>query len=307
MKSVARDNRVPARNDKYSRSVITSGRSENSTFAEKNMVRTAITREVSPAINRCELTHLRREPIDPGRAAAQHREYELCLAALGCRIDRIPADPHLPDSVFVEDTAVVLDEAAVLARPGAESRRGETVTVEQRLAGYRTLCRLYEPATLDGGDVLRIGRTLFVGRSDRTNDVGIEQLRQAVARLRYSVVPVRVAGCLHLKSAVTEVGPGILLINPRWIPAFPFAGFRCIEVDESEPQAANALRIGDTVIYPASFPRTRERLESHGIQLRIVDVSELAKAEGGVTCCSLIIGKLEIGDASLFCSRGDTQ
>ncbi len=255
------------------------------------MVRVAITREVSPAINQCELTHVRRETIDSHRATVQHREYELCLAALGCSIDRIPADAHLPDSVFVEDTAVVLDEAAVLARPGAESRRRETEAVEQRLAGYRLLCRLHEPATLDGGDVLRIGSTLFVGRSGRTNDAGIEQLRQAVARWRYSIVPVRVAGCLHLKSAVTEVGPGTLLVNPRWIAPSAFTAFRCIEVDESEPQAANALRIGDIVVYPASFPRTRERLESRGIQLRVIDVSELAKAEGGVTCCSLIINE----------------
>ncbi len=252
-------------------------------------MRVAITREVSPAINLCELTHVAREPISLECARAQHREYERCLNSLGCRVHRVPADPDLPDSVFVEDTAVILDEVAVLARPGAESRRREIGAIEQRLAEYRPLCRLRAPATLDGGDVLRIDRTLFVGRSSRTNAPGIEQMRHAVARWRYNVVSVPIDGCLHLKSAVTEVGPGTLLLNPTWLKADTFSAFNCIEVNDNEPWAANALRIGDTIVYPAAFPRTRERLESRGIQVRVVDVSEFAKAEGGVTCCSLII------------------
>jgi dimethylargininase len=255
-------------------------------------MRIAITREVSPAINCCELTHVERQPIDFDRARAQHREYERCLIGLGCRIHQMPADPHLPDSVFVEDTAVVLDEVAVLARPGAESRRRETDAIEQRLQGYRPLCRLHAPATLDGGDVLRAGRTLFVGQSSRTNAAGIAQLQRLAARWGYAVVPVPVAGCLHLKSAVGEVAPGTLLLNPRWVPVGAFAGFECIPVDEGEPCGANALRIGDTVVCAAAFPRTRERLQSRGITVRAVDLSELTKAEGAVTCCSLIIEDL---------------
>ncbi len=256
-------------------------------------MRIAITREVSPAINCCELTHLERQPIDYDRARVQHREYERCLIGLGCRIHQMPADLHLPDSVFVEDTAIVLDEVAVLARPGAESRRRETDAMEQRLHGYRPLCRLHPPATLDGGDVLRAGRTLFVGQSGRTNRAGLEQLQQIVQRWAYRVVPVPIAGCLHLKSAAAEVAPGTVLLNPRWVAPEAFPGCECIPVDESEPSGANALRIGDTVVYAAAFPRTRERLESRGIDVRTVDVSELAKAEGAVTCCSLIIENVQ--------------
>ncbi len=252
-------------------------------------MRIAITREVSPAINSCELTHVERQPIDFERARIQHREYERCLIGLGCRIHQMPADVHLPDSVFVEDTAVVLDEVAVLARPGVESRRRETDAMEQRLQGYRPLCRLHQPATLDGGDVLRVGRTLFVGQSSRTNAAGIAQLQQLVAPWGYSVVPVAVTGCLHLKSAVGEVAPGTVLVNPHWVAADVFGAYERIEVDDHEPPAANALRIGEAVVYPASCPRTRERLEARGIQVRTVDVSELAKAEGAVTCCCLII------------------
>lgn len=249
----------------------------------------AITREVSPAIDRCELTHVARQPIDIERARAEHREYERALIALGCRIHQMPADPLLPDSVFVEDTAVILDEVAVLMRPGAESRRAETDAVAPRLAGYRPLCRIRAPATIDGGDVLVVGRTVFVGRSSRTNEAGIEQLGSALGRFGYSVVPVTVHGCLHLKSAVTEVAPRVVLLNPDWLDLGPFAALERVEVDPAEPAAANALRIGGRVVYPAAFPRTRDRLQSRGIDVRAVDVSELAKAEGAVTCCCLLL------------------
>ncbi len=248
----------------------------------------AVTREVSPALARCQLTHLRRTPIDPAAAAAQHREYEARLAGLGCTLVRIPADPDLPDCVFVEDTAVVLDEVAVITRPGAPARRPETPAVASVLARYRSLVRIEPPATLDGGDVLVLGRTVYVGRSGRTNREGIAALRDLLAPHGYRVAAVPVRGCLHLKSAAVPLAPDRVLANPAWVDPEAFAGAGVIEIDPGEPFAANALAVGRAVILPAAFPRTRDRLAAAGLAPVTVDVSELAKAEGGVTCCSLV-------------------
>jgi dimethylargininase len=253
----------------------------------------AVTREVSPAIGRCELGHLERQPIDVARARAQHAAYEARLAELGCEVLRLPPEPDLPDSVFVEDAAIVLDEVAVVTRPGAASRRSETAAVAEALARYRDLVHLLPPARLDGGDVLTIDRTLFVGRSRRTNEEGVRQLARAVAPHGYRVREAAVSGCLHLKSAVTLVAEGTVLIQPAWVETEPFDGLERIEVHAGEPFAANALRIGDAVIYPSNFARSRRRLLERGIRVLTVDVSELAKAEGGVTCCSLIFRKQE--------------
>jgi dimethylargininase len=249
----------------------------------------ALTRDVPPAINRCELTHLAREPIDYHRAVAQHQAYERRLEELGCRLQRIPADPEQADAVFIEDTAVVVDELALITRPGAESRRSEVEPVAQALQRLRPVTRIRPPGTLDGGDVLRAGRQLFVGRTSRTNAQGIAQLREAMEPLGYSVIPVAVSGCLHLKSAVTEVDNGLLLINPRWVNPGVFAGFDCVEVDPAEPHGANVLRVGDRVLHGEPYSRTRSRLEAEGVNVVAVDLSELAKAEGAVTCCSLIL------------------
>lgn len=254
------------------------------------MTAIALTRELSDAIDRCELTHVAREPIDTDRARAQHAAYEDALRELGCRVERVAAAPDLPDSVFIEDTAVVLPEVAVIARPGAASRRPETAAVSEALGAYRSLLTIEAPGTLDGGDVLAIGRTLFVGQTERSNAGGIEQLGRLLTPMGYAVIGVPVRGCLHLKSAVTLVAEDALLIRPSWVDATAFAGFDLIEVDRSEPYAANALRIGDRVIYPTAFPKTARRIEARRIEVRTVDVNELAKAEGAVTCCSLVFG-----------------
>lgn len=255
---------------------------------------TAITRGVSPAFARCELTHLTREPIDVGLAERQHAAYEALLAELGCRIERLPIEPDLADSVFVEDAAVVVDELAVITRPGAPSRRGETATVAAALARHRPLAHIAAPATLDGGDVLRVGRRVFVGLSERSSREGVEQLAAALAPFGYEVNGVPLTGCLHLKTAVTEVADGVLVVNPDWLDATSFAGYELLAVHPREPFAANALLVADaeggsTVVMPAAFPRTAERLAARGIQVRTVEVSEIAKAEGGVTCCSLLL------------------
>lgn len=250
----------------------------------------AITRGVSAAFGRCELTHLPRVPIDVARARAQHDAYERALAGLGCHPQRLPAPADLPDAVFVEDTAIVLDELAVITRPGAPSRRPETHAVADALRAWRPVRQIVEPATIDGGDVLRIDRTLYVGRSTRTNEAGLEQLQALVAPAGYAVRGIAVTGCLHLKSAVTCVAPRTVLLNPEWVDPAAFAGCDGLEVHPDEPLGANALWVGPGLIYAAAFPRTRARLEQRGLDVRVVDVSEIAKAEGAVTCCSLIVG-----------------
>jgi dimethylargininase len=249
----------------------------------------AFTRGVPASIGACELTHLERQPIDVGVARAQHRAYEEALEGLGCRVESLPALDSLPDSVFVEDVAIVLDEIAVVTRPGAESRRPEAAEIAPALAACRSLAFVDPPGTLDGGDVLRLGRQLYVGVSGRSNESGIGQLRDIVRSHGYTVMGVPVGACLHLKSAVTEVAPGVILVNPAWIDRAAFGAAMLIEVDPGEPGGANGLAVGGGVIYPMSFPRTRQRLEAAGLAVVPVDVSELQKAEGAVTCCSLIV------------------
>jgi dimethylargininase len=252
----------------------------------------AITREVSPAIGRCELTHVARQPIDLGLARAQHLKYEECLVGLGCTLVRLPAEPRLPDSVFVEDTAVVLDEVALVTRPGARSRRAETKPVAEVLTSYRRVFHVHAPCTLDGGDVLVVGRRVFVGLSRRTNQEGLEEVRSLLTPFGYRVEGVPVRGALHLKSAVTRVAERTLLVNHNWTDTSVLASLddalEIIDVAPEEPLGANALLIEDAVVYPEAYPLTRRRLEDRGIRVIGVDVSELAKAEGGVTCSSLV-------------------
>lgn len=249
----------------------------------------ALTREVSPAIGRCELTHLARAPIDVERARAQHAGYEKALRAAGCDVRRLPADESMPDAVFIEDTAVVLDELVIVARPGAGSRRGETAEVERALEGLRPLARISAPGTLDGGDVLVAGRRIFAGLTGRTNADGIRQLAAHLSPHGYAVAPVPVEGCLHLKSAATAFKDDGLLVNLSWVDKAAFPGLDLLPVDPAEPYAANVLRIGETVLMPSIFPRTRERLEREWVRPVVVEADELAKAEGAVTCCSLIL------------------
>ena len=247
----------------------------------------ALTRPVPDALAACELTHLERVPIDVGRAREQHANYERMLTSLGCQVVTLPGAPDLPDSVFVEDIAVVLDEIAIITRPGAASRRSETAAIASTLGAFRRLQFLSAPATLDGGDVLRLGWTLYVGVGTRTNAAGVQQLRDLVLPCGYEVRSVVVDACLHLKSAVTEVGPGVVVLNPKWVDSQMFSNHAIIEVDPAEPAAANVLRIGEALVCGAAYPRTNARLRAVG-KVHTVDVSELAKAEGAVTCCSLV-------------------
>ena len=249
----------------------------------------AFTRDVSPTITHCELTHLARSPINVDVARSQHRAYEAVLSSLGCEVRRVTPAPEHPDAVFIEDTAVVFDEVAVITHPGAVARRDEVVAVADALAPLRPLVHLESPATLDGGDVLLIGRVAYVGETGRTNAEGIAQLRVLLAPFGYAVQGVPVTGCLHLKTAVTAVDDTTVLLNPAWVDVAAFRAYRVLTVDEREPMAANILRIGDALVYGASYPHTRERLHAAGFRPHMVDTSELAKAEGAVTCCSLVL------------------
>ncbi|MGA2262123.1 MAG: arginine deiminase family protein, partial [Acidobacteriota bacterium] len=210
-------------------------------------MRVAITREVSPRIGRCELTYQVREPINIDLARVQHHRYEECLISLGCTVCRLPAEPELPDSVFVEDAAIVLDELAVITRPGAESRRAEIESIAQALRPYRRLAYIEAPGILDGGDVLRLGRKLYVGLSRRSSQAAIQQMQDLLAGFGYTVTGVPVNDCLHLKSAVTQVADDTLLVNRNWVEGDLFGSVRMIDVDAREPFAANALAIGDVV------------------------------------------------------------
>jgi dimethylargininase len=249
---------------------------------------TAITRAVSPAIVDCEISFIERLPIDLARAQEQHHAYEKLLERLGARVISLPAEPALPDSMFVEDPAIVLDELAVILPLGTDSRRPEAASLAKALFAFRKLEYVNLPGTLEGGDVLRIARKLFVGLTRRSNAEGIRQLSAILAPHHYEVIAVPVTGCLHLKSAVTHVGGDTLLANRPMFNAAPFAGYDWIDVDRSEPHAANALAFGDTIIFPASFPRTRARLEARGFHVTPLDISELQKAESGLTCSSLL-------------------
>lgn len=249
---------------------------------------TAITRDVNDSMGNCELTFLPRVRINIGLASQQHQHYQSVLSSLGCEIVTMPTEPGLADSVFIEDTAMILAEIAVLCRPGAVSRRAEVAAVGHLLQQYRTVASIQPPGTLDGGDLLCVGKVIYAGLSTRSNQSGIEQLRSIVADYGYSVKTIETTKCLHLKSAVTEVAPGLLLINPDWISRSAFGNCELIDVDKEEAHAANALLVARSVIYPSSFPRTMEKLVKRNINVTAVDVSELQKAEGGVTCCNLI-------------------
>ena len=249
---------------------------------------TAITRAVSPAIVNCELSFIPRQPIELQIAREQHHCYEQLLEKLGARVVSLASQPDLPDSMFVEDPAIVLDELAVIFPLGTESRRLEAASLAEAISKFRTLAYVTLPGHLEGGDILRIGRKLFVGVTKRSNAEGLRQLAAILAPHHYQVIPVPVTGCLHLKSAVTCLGRQTLLANRAWFDPAPFSGYDWIDVDPREPHAANALALGNTIIFPASFPRTRARVEAQGFDVTALDISELQKAESGLTCSSLI-------------------
>ena len=252
-------------------------------------MRLAITRDVSPRFNECELTHIDRTPIDVQIAQSQHHGYVQALKDLGYAVLELPAETDLPDSVFVEDTAVILPEVAVITNPGADSRKPETLSITQALRPYRELVFIESPGTVDGGDVLVLGKNIYVGLSTRSNQAAIDQMNEKLGKYGYRTHGVEMHDCLHLKSAVTRLDDQTLLINRNWVDMENFEGFDLIDVDPSELFGANCLPVGGAIIYPVAFPATGAILAARGYKLKLVVVDELAKAEGAVTCCSLIL------------------
>jgi len=252
----------------------------------------AFTRPPSPQLGDCELTHMEREPISSVRAAEQHQAYERLLSEAGYEVVQLPPLAEHPDGVFVEDTAILLGEHAIITRPGAPSRRAEADNTAAALGEHFTVHRLSR-GRLDGGDVLKIGKQLFVGLSRRTDAAGAIALANIAAPLGYEVIGVPHERCLHLKTGATYAGRDakgreVVLLNPDWIDPAAFSDHLVVPNHPLEPFGANVLRAGETLIVPADAPRTAARLRSLGFMLAPVDVGELQKAEAGLTCMSLI-------------------
>lgn len=249
---------------------------------------TALIGGVSRTINGCELTYRDREKIDYEKACAQLEDYRRLLSKLKVQVLSLDAVDNYPDCCFVQDTAVVLDEICIIASMGAPSRRGETGAVEAVLSAYRPLRRIVAPATLDGGDVVQLGKRIFVGASRRTNARGIARLTELVEPFGYSVVPVNVNGGLHLTTGCGIVNDETVIVNPRWLDATAFKGVRQLHVAEEEPWAANTIRIDSTVCIERGAPRTMDQIQPYAGRVETLDISEFRKAEGSLSCLSLI-------------------
>jgi dimethylargininase len=249
----------------------------------------ALTHLPSPKLHAGERTFVAHEIIDYDRALAQHVAYCDALRPCRARAVTLNVNANQPDGTFIEDTAIVLDEVAVLASMGAAARRDEPRAIEPILREHREVVRIEPPATLEGGDVLRVGRTLLVGDSCRTNHSGIALFAAIGERFGYRVVPIPIRECLHLKTACTALPDGRLLINPAWINPTALSDFELLEVPTEEPWAANVCPVNSTVLVAAAHQRTAEIIDGLGFHVLAIELSEFAKAEGGITCLSLLI------------------
>lgn len=247
-----------------------------------------LTHAVSPDIAGCEVTYIERDPVDYERAARQHAEYCGLLKRRGLRVETLSESADCPDSCFVEDTAIVFDEVAIIASMGAPSRRAERGAVQKFLARHRPLAFIELPATIDGGDVVKAGRNVFVGLSTRTNALAVSEMERILAPLGYRVRAVKIGSSLHLTTACSALDDETLLVNPRWVDLEPFKGLKVLTVSEDEPWSANTLRLSDAVCIEAGAPRTQQLVRGLGLEVEVIDISELRKAEGSLTCLSII-------------------
>ncbi len=230
-------------------------------------------------------------PLDAARASAQQTAYAAALAGLGVELVALEADEACPDCCFVEDTAVVLGDAALVTRPGAPTRRAEVPAVAAALAARLEIHRMDPPATLDGGDCMRVGRTIFVGRSGRTNGAGIDRLAEVAAPRGFTVVPVAMPpGVLHLKTVCSPLPGERVLLAPGTLSPETFAPARVLLVPAAEAHAANVVAIGDRVLVAAGAPGTAALLEEAGLGVVAVDTSELRRADAALTCLSIVVG-----------------
>ena len=241
----------------------------------------------SPALQECELTFIESEPINIEKAIREHGNYCRMLADCGARIFTLDSNIALPDSVFVEDPIIVFDEVAVLTSMGVASRRKESEALERFFRRYREVKKISLPAKIEGGDVLKIGRRIYVGESPRTNKLGFQELCAILEPLGYEVTSVPVTGCLHLKTGCTALDEKTLLINPDWVDEAPFRGYRLVKTLSGEPFGANVLPLLDTICMNGAFPRTIDLVKSLGYKVVSTDITEFVKAEAGLTCMSV--------------------
>lgn len=258
-------------------------------MASSNLV--AVTNVPSPLLYLGVRTFADEAAVDYAIALRQHEAYRSALERCGCRVISLEVNRDHPDSVFVEDTALVLDEVAIMMSPGAASRRDEPRGIEPTLREYRTVVCVEPPATIDGGDVVREGKQLYAGESQRTNEAGISALAALSRTHGYEVTSIPVFGCLHLKSACSALPDGRFLVNADWIDVSPLPRDRLVQVPDSEPWAGDVLVIGERIIVSDAFPETIALLEGQGWEVVPVGVSEFAKVEGGVTCLSLVFNE----------------
>jgi dimethylargininase len=250
-----------------------------------------LTHTVSPNLAQGEVTYIDRAPVDYTLALQQHDQYCSTLAAHGVEVKKLAMNSDYPDSCFVEDTTIVLDEIVIITRMGTASRRGETAGIAAEISKYRETVAIEQPASIEGGDVLRIGKTLFVGLSTRTNAQGIEALTAIVQYFGYKVIPVSVTGCLHLKTACTAVSDDTLLINPLWIETAPLQDFTLLPVSPDEQWAANTIRVNDTLFVQAGFPSMLEQVRKFTTNIELLNISEFRKVEAGLSCLSILFQK----------------
>jgi len=255
-------------------------------MSSSNLV--AITNTPSPLLYLGVRTFADEAAVEYAIALREHEQYRDALQRCGCRVVSLDVNRDHPDSVFVEDTALVLDEIAIMMSPGAASRRDEPRAIEPTLREYRHVVRVEPPAMIDGGDIVRHGRRLYAGGSQRTNPAGISALSALSREYGYEVTSIPVFGCLHLKSACSALPDGRFLVNADWIDVSPLPSERLLQVPASEPWAGDVLVIGERVVVSDAFPETIELLERQGWEVVPVSVSEFAKVEGGVTCLSLV-------------------
>ncbi len=248
----------------------------------------ALTHKVSSRISECQLTFRERTPIDYVTAARQHEAYEAKLIEVGATVTALSENDQYPDASFVEDTAVVLDEVAVICSMGAASRRGEPALIARELCKYRELAYVSLPATIEGGDVLRVGTRILIGISSRTNGNGVRAFTRIVEPFGYEVIPIPVKGSLHLKSGCTAIDDETLFVNPQWFDREGLSDFQLISTPPDEPESANVLKVGSTVCVQEGFPQTVDLVQQIAERVEVIDMSELRKAEAGLTCCSIL-------------------
>jgi dimethylargininase len=228
------------------------------------------------------------DPINVALAKQQHTAYRRALLELGLQVIYLDGDPEFPDCCFVEDPAVIVGEIAIICHMGAVSRRGEEAAVARLLQKHKQIHTIDAPGTLEGGDVLTIGKKVYVGLTSRTSREGFEQLKRIAAQQGFETIPVETQNLFHLKSDITCVGEDCVLMRPGRFEDGLFSGYRKIIVHEAEAYAANCLAVNGKVLVSEGYPRTREQIEESGFETIALDMSEFRKGDGSLTCLSKI-------------------